>query len=121
MLVLGGGELTPEFKEGNQREDLPLSRLANSVPKGRGVSLGGEWASIHLHGPGELDAIGMDNVSLSNVNTMIFHVRTRGPRETRLRLCKKNIDYCLLTTKANMAMRPCLWERIEIDDRQQQQ
>ena len=107
MLVLGGGELTPEFKEGNQREDLPLSRLANSVPKGRGVSLGGEWASIHLHGPGELDAIGMDNVSLSNVNTMIFHVRTRGTRETRLRLRRTLITAYLRRKRTWQCGRAC--------------
>ena len=63
MLVVGSGELGPELKEANEGKDLPLGIIRDGIPKGRRVGLAGERGSVHLHGPGELDAIGVDNVS----------------------------------------------------------
>ena len=63
MLVRVGRELRPELKEGNQGKDLPLGSVTDGVPESRGVGLAGEGRSIHLHGPREFDAVGMDNVS----------------------------------------------------------
>ena len=63
MLVVGSGEFRPELKEGDQGENLPLGIIRDGIPKGRGVGLARERGSVHLHGPGELDAIGVDNVS----------------------------------------------------------
>lgn len=63
VLVTANGELTPELKETNKAEDLPLGVLANGVPQGRGVGLAREWSSVHLHGPGEFDSVGVNNVS----------------------------------------------------------
>jgi hypothetical protein len=63
MLVARSGELGPEFKEGDNSEDLPLSRVRDGVPKSRWVGLSWERGSIHLHGPWELNSIGMNNVS----------------------------------------------------------
>jgi hypothetical protein len=63
MLVLRGGKLAPEFKESDQSENLPLSIVGNSVPKSRGVGLGRETSSVHLHSPRELDSVSMDDVS----------------------------------------------------------
>lgn len=63
MLVAGGGELAPEFKEGNDREDLPLGRFTDCIPQGRRVGLRRERSSVHLHGPWELDSVGVDDVS----------------------------------------------------------
>ena len=64
MCVVRGGELTPEFKEANEAENLPLGGVRDGVPKGGGVSGGiREGSSIHLHRPWELDSVSMDNVS----------------------------------------------------------
>lgn len=63
VLVVRGGELRPELEEGNQGEDLPLGRLRNSVPEGGRVRLRGERSSVHLHGPRELDSVGVHDVS----------------------------------------------------------
>ena len=63
MLVVGSGELGPELKEANEGKDLPLGIIRDGIPKGRRVGLAGERGSVHLHGPGELDTIGVDNVS----------------------------------------------------------
>lgn len=42
VLVLGGGELGPEFEETNDEENLPLGGVGDGVPKLGGVGLGGE-------------------------------------------------------------------------------
>ena len=63
MLVVGSGEFRPELKEANEGKDLPLGIIRDGIPKGRGVGLAGERGSVHLHGPGELDTISVDNVS----------------------------------------------------------
>jgi hypothetical protein len=57
MLVVRCGELTPELKESDSGEDLPLSVLGDVVPKGRWVCVGWEGSSVHLHGPWELDSV----------------------------------------------------------------
>ena len=63
MGVFRGAELGPEFQESNEGENLPLSAVTDTVPKLRGVGSGGERSSIHLHGPWELDSVGVDDVS----------------------------------------------------------
>ena len=63
MLVVGSRELRPELKEANEGKDLPLGIVRDGIPKRRGVGLAGEGRAIHLHGPGELDAVGMDDVA----------------------------------------------------------
>jgi hypothetical protein len=63
MLVSVGRKLRPELKEGDGSENLPLCGVADSIPKGRGVGLAGERRAVHLHGPGELDAVGVDDVA----------------------------------------------------------
>ena len=63
MLVSIGRKLGPELKEGDQGEDLPLGSVADGIPKSRGVGLSGEGSAVHLHGPGELDAVGVDDVA----------------------------------------------------------
>ena len=63
MLVSISRKLGPELKEGDQGENLPLGGVTDGIPKGRGVGLAGERGSVHLHGPGELDTISVDNVS----------------------------------------------------------
>jgi len=63
MLVARGGKLTPEFKEGDEAEDLPLGIIRYGIPKSRWVGLRWEWGSIHLHGPWEFDSVSMNNVS----------------------------------------------------------
>ena len=63
MLVVGSRELGPELKEANEGKDLPLGIVRDGIPKRRGVGLTGEGRAIHLHGPRELDAVGMDDVA----------------------------------------------------------
>ena len=63
VLVVGGGELGPELEEANEGKDLPLGIVRDGVPESRGVGLAGEGSAVHLHGPGELDAVGVDDVS----------------------------------------------------------
>jgi len=63
MLVLRGGKLGPELKESDQSENLPLGIVGNGVPKSRWVGLRWEGSSVHLHGPWELDSVGMYDVS----------------------------------------------------------
>ena len=63
MLVVGSRELGPELKESNESKDLPLGIVRDGIPKSRGVGLAGEGSAIHLHGPGELDAVGVDDVA----------------------------------------------------------
>lgn len=63
VLVGRGGKFTPELKETDSQKDLPLGVFADGVPQGRGVGVVREWRSVHLHGPGELDSVGVDNVS----------------------------------------------------------
>ena len=63
MLVVRGGKLTPELKESDESKDLPLGVVSDGVPESRGVGLRGEGGSVHLHGPWELDSVGVDNVS----------------------------------------------------------
>mmetsp|Transcript_10005 Transcript_10005/g.16761 ORF Transcript_10005/g.16761 Transcript_10005/m.16761 type:complete len:218 (-) Transcript_10005:194-847(-) len=63
VLVATNRKLRPDLKKSDQTEDLPLSIIRNSVPKGRRVSLRRERSSVHLHGPWELDSVSMDNVS----------------------------------------------------------
>ena len=63
MLVVGSGEFRPELKEANEGKDLPLGIIRDGIPKGRGVGLAGERGAVHLHGPGELETISVDNVS----------------------------------------------------------
>ena len=63
VLVVRGRELRPPFKEGDNSEDLPLGAIRDGVPKCRRVGLSGEGASVHLHGPRELEAVGVGDVS----------------------------------------------------------
>ena len=63
VLVVTDGQLSPELKEANEAKDLPLGLVRDGVPKSRGVGLGRERGSVHLHGPRELDSVGVDNVS----------------------------------------------------------
>lgn len=63
VLVCRGGKLTPELKECNQAEDLPLGIVRDCVPKGRRVGFGGEGISVQFHRPWELNSVSMDNVS----------------------------------------------------------
>ena len=63
MLVVWGGKFRPEFKEGDEGEDLPLGRVRYGIPKFRWVGSLWEWSSVHLHGPWEGDSVGMNNVS----------------------------------------------------------
>ena len=56
-------DFTPDFQEGNEAEDLPLGGITDFVPKLRRVGVVRERSSIHLHGPWELDSVGVDNVS----------------------------------------------------------
>ena len=63
MGVLRSTEFTPEFQESNEGENLPLGTVANGIPKLRRVGVVRERSSIHLHGPWELDSVGVDNVS----------------------------------------------------------
>ena len=57
------GKLTPELKERDESEDLPLGGVRDGIPESRGVGLRREASSVHLHGPRELDSVGVDNVS----------------------------------------------------------
>ena len=77
MLVFWSRELTPEFEETNYKENLPLGSVRDGVPKGRGVGLSGEGGSVHLHGPWELDTVGVDNVSYESKhgNTSVLDLR----------------------------------------------
>ena len=61
VLVIFGGILGPELKESNHGKDLPLRGVRDFVPKSRGVGVGGERTSIHLHRPGEFDPVGVGN------------------------------------------------------------
>ena len=63
VLVVIGGKFTPELKEGNGREDLPLGVFADGIPQGRRVGVVREGTSVHFHGPWEFDSVGVDNVS----------------------------------------------------------
>jgi len=63
MFVATYRELTPEFKEGNDTENLPLGIIRNGIPKSRRVGFTGERGSIHLHGPWEFEAVGMCDVT----------------------------------------------------------
>ena len=63
MLVGFTANFTPDLQEGNEAEDLPLSGITDLVPKLRRVGVGRERGSVHLHGPWELDSVGVDNVS----------------------------------------------------------
>ena len=63
VLVGRSGQFRPELKEGNNPEDLPLGGIGDGVPERRWVGLSWEGSSVHLHGPWELDSVGMHNVS----------------------------------------------------------
>ena len=61
VLMVGSGKFGPELKESNHANDLPLRGVRDFVPKSRGVGVGGERTSIHLHRPGKLEPVGVGN------------------------------------------------------------
>ena len=63
VLVFRSRKFAPEFQETDQSKDLPFGIVTNSIPKSRWVGFRRERCSIHLHGPREFDAVGMNNVS----------------------------------------------------------
>ena len=63
VLVFRSGKFAPELEESDQSENLPLGIVADSIPESRRVGFRREWCSVHLHGPGEFDTVGMHNVS----------------------------------------------------------
>lgn len=61
---MSSGSLGEPFKESNEKDDLPLGCIGKSIPLFRGRSGGvGEGRSVEGSGPGEVDSVGLDNVS----------------------------------------------------------
>ena len=59
------GEATYKLKETDKRENLNFGFIRDGIPRFRSRRDGWKWSTVHLHGPREVDSVGVDNVTCS--------------------------------------------------------